>query len=269
MLIEANGVHYHVRVTGAGPTLLLLHGFTGSLHTWDAFVPAWAEHRQVIAVDLLGHGSTDAPDDYERYKMERCVADLAVLLDRLNVHEADVLGYSMGGRVALHFAAAMPERVARLVVESASPGIADEAERSTRVQADASLADAIERDGVEAFVNRWERLPLFASQRRLPHSVRAALRAQRLSNRAVGLANSLRGMGAGAQRPLHEQLGSLTMPTLLLAGELDEKYVGIVRDMAAVMPHARVVIVPGAGHAVHLEQPKAFDRAVQAFLRAG
>lgn len=265
-MIGANGVNYRVRVVGDGPPLLLLHGFTGSLHAWDVFVPVWAETRRVVAVDLLGHGGTDAPNDPERYRMEQCVADLAALLDRLEVERADVLGYSMGGRVALHLAVAMPERVARLVVESGSPGIADEAERADRVQSDESLADAIERDGVAAFVGRWERLPLFASQAQLPRSARAALRAQRLRNRAVGLANSLRGMGAGAQPPLHHRLGELTMPTLLIAGELDEKYVRIVRDMAAAMPRARAVIVPDAGHTVHLERPEAFDRVVQEFL---
>jgi len=265
---QVNGVSYRIRDVGRGPALVLLHGFTGSLHTWDPFVPEWAQAWRVIAVDLLGHGGTDAPDDPERYRMERCVADLVALLDTLGVRRAHVLGYSMGGRVALHLAAAAPERVAALALESASPGIADAGERAARVKADEELADAIERDGVAAFVRRWERLPLFAGQRRLPESTRAALREQRLSNRALGLANSLRGMGAGAQPPLHHRLPELAMPSLLMAGEEDEKYVRIVRDMAAVMPKARAVIVPGAGHTVHLERPESFRALVLEFLRS-
>ena len=204
---EVNGVNYRVRVAGEGPALMLLHGFTGSLHTWDPFVPSMAETHRVVAVDLLGHGGTDAPREPERYRMERCVDDLVTLLDGLGVGSVNLLGYSMGGRVALHFAAAMPEKVAALILESASPGIADDEERATRVKSDEALADDIERYGVPAFVQRWERLPLFASQRQLPEQVRAMLRAQRLNNRAVGLANSLRGMGGGCPATPHASAG--------------------------------------------------------------
>lgn len=263
---ELNGLRYNVRVAGDGPVLLLLHGFTGDLHTWDPFVPRWAERFRVVAVDLPGHGRTDAPANPVRYAMARCVDDLLALLNEMGAVDVRVLGYSMGGRVALHLALAAPERIAALVLESASPGIADAAERKARRQADEALADAIERDGVPAFVERWERLPLFESQRRLPEEVRAAVRAQRLRQRAVGLANSLRGMGAGVQEPLHGRLREIGAPTLLLAGELDEKYVGVVREMAAAMPRARAVIVPDAGHAVHLEQPQRFLQTVTDFL---
>lgn len=265
---QVNGITYRARVAGSGPALLLLHGFTGDLHTWDRFVPRWAQSFQVIAVDLPGHGSTDAPTSPARYRMERCVDDLTAFLDELGVTDVRVLGYSMGGRVALHFVLAAPQRVAALVLESASPGIADAAERAARVKADEALADAIERDGVAAFVERWERLPLFASQARLPEDVRAAVRAQRLRQRATGLANSLRGKGAGAQEPLHDRLREIAAPTLLMAGELDDKYVRIVEEMAARIPHARAVVVPDAGHTVHLEQPQQFFAVVTDFLKA-
>lgn len=265
---EVNGLTYRVRIVGSGPALLLLHGFTGDLHTWDRFVPDLEEAFRVIAVDLPGHGGTDAPPSPERYRMERCVDDLNALLDGLGVGDVRVLGYSMGGRVALHFALAAPNRTAALVLESASPGIADAAERAARMKADEALADAIERDGVAAFVEYWERLPLFASHERLPHNVRQALRTQRLRQRANGLANSLRGMGAGAQQPLHDRLGEVVAPTLLVAGELDEKYVRIVGEMRSEMARATSVIVPDAGHTVHLERPRQFFKLVVDFLRA-
>lgn len=261
-----NGLAYNVRVTGQGPALLLLHGFTGDLHTWDPFVPAWAETFRVIAVDLPGHGRTDAPADPGRCRLERCAADLVALLDELNVSDVRVVGYSMGGRAALHLALAAPRRVAALVLESASPGIADAAERETRRRADEELAEFIEREGVAAFVERWEQLPLFASQRRLPDAVRAALRAQRLRQRAGGLAGALRGMGAGVQEPLHGRLKDIQARTLLVAGALDEKYVRIVEEMEAAMPNAQAVIVPGAGHTVHLERPDVFLPMVTDFL---
>ncbi|MGZ3713863.1 MAG: alpha/beta fold hydrolase, partial [Ktedonobacterales bacterium] len=128
-----------------------------------------------------------------------------------------------------------------------------------------ALAANIERDGIAAFVERWESLPLFASQRALAEAIRASLHEQRLHNRPDGLANSLRGVGAGAQPPLYERLSELAIPVLLIAGELDAKYWAIARDMAVSMSHAEVRIVAGAGHTVHLERPDQFDALVLEF----
>jgi 2-succinyl-6-hydroxy-2,4-cyclohexadiene-1-carboxylate synthase len=255
----------NVEVAGDGPSLLLLHGFTGSAAGWAPFVVQLSD-RRTLAVDLIGHGASDKPADPERYRMERCVADLLCVLDTLGVEHTDVLSYSMGGRLALHFCAAAPERVGRLVLESASPGLATAEEREARIVADEALACFIEEQGLEAFVDRWESQPLFASQAALPAAVRAAVRAERLRNDPVGLANSLRGMGTGRQGPLWQQLHAITTPTLLLTGELDRKFCAIGREMAAAIPAARLTVVPGAGHAVHLEQPCAFARAVREFL---
>jgi 2-succinyl-6-hydroxy-2,4-cyclohexadiene-1-carboxylate synthase len=172
----------------------------------------------------------------------------------------------MGGRVALHLALAHPERIRGLVLESASAGIRVEEERCARVQSDAELADLLEREGTAAFVDRWERLPLFDSQRRLPPDVRSRLRCQRLSSSPIGLANSLRGLGAGTQKPLHDRLGSIAAPALIVSGSLDDRYCNIGRDMAAAMPRAVRRVIPDAGHAVHLEQPILFTRYVLEFL---
>ncbi|ACZ40425.1 2-succinyl-6-hydroxy-2,4-cyclohexadiene-1-carboxylate synthase [Sphaerobacter thermophilus] len=265
-LIAVNGVRLHVERGGDGPPLLLLHGFTGSAATWEPLLPALQAHFHTVAPDLIGHGRSDVPADPARYAMDRCVADLVALLDALDIDRAAVLGYSMGGRTALHLALAAPERVSALVLEGASPGIADPDERAARVASDAALADRIEREGLQAFVDAWERLPLFASQQRLPEATRARLRAQRLSHTPRGLANSLRGMGAGAMAPVHDRLGEIAVPVLLIAGELDGKYVEISRAMAGAMPQATVRIIPDAGHAPHLEQPEAFVEAVLGFL---
>ena len=262
--LTINDIQYYVECHGAGAPLVLLHGFTGSSATWAPYLAAWP--ARAIAVDLPGHGQTEAPGDPARYRMEATMADLVALLDQLGVRRAHVLGYSMGGRVALHLAAAHPERVATLIVESASPGLPTQAERDARVAADTALAASIERDGIAAFVDRWEALPLWASQASLPDEVRASLRAQRLNNRATGLANSLRGLGTGAQAPLHDQLADLPVPALVIAGMLDAKFVAIARSMAAALPQGRLALVPVAGHATHLEQPALFDRLVAGFL---
>lgn len=264
-LVAVNGIQLNVEERGRGDPLLLLHGFTGAASTWREVASSWDGWRR-IAVDLVGHGASDAPDDERRYTMAHCVADLITLLDALGVDCAAVLGYSMGGRVALQLAAAAPERVAALVLEGASPGIADADERAARVASDRALADDIERDGIAAFVDRWQRVPLFATQDQLPDDVRARLRQQRLTNRPCGLANSLRGMGAGAQTSLWPRLHELAMPALLIAGEDDAKYSEMARAMASRVPAATVRIVPGAGHAVHLERPDAFSDHVKEFL---
>ena len=263
--IAVNGIHLNVEERGRGEPVLLLHGFTGSAATWQGCSDAWDGWR-CIAVDLIGHGESDAPADERRYTMEHCVADLVALLDALGVVRLPVLAYSMGGRVALQLAAAAPERVSALVLEGASPGIDDPAERAARVVSDRDLADAIERDGVPAFVDRWERIPLFSTQPRLPEDLRARLRAQRMANRPHGLANSLRGMGAGAQTSLWPRLDALTMPALLIAGAEDHKYSEMAAAMADRMPAAGVCIVPDAGHAVHLERPEVFNDRVKEFL---
>lgn len=264
--IRVNGLTFHVDDEGSGPCLLLLHGFTGSAATWGPHAARYRERYRTVAVDLIGHGMTDAPPDPSRYRMERCIEDVWALLDALGVEGTAVLGYSMGGRVALHLAAADPGRLWALVVESASPGIDDPEERARRREADEALAAELEAHGIEAFVAKWEGLPLWATQARLPAEVRERVRRQRLQNRPQGLAGSLRGMGAGAMEPLHGRLPGMTVPTLVIAGERDEKYVRLGKQMARAMPRAELAIVPGAGHNVHLEEPDTFDGLVLSFL---
>ncbi len=257
-------------------TLVLLHGFTGSAASWGDHLDVLARAGlRVIALDMPGHGESEAPADPQRYMMEHCRADILAALRELDVNEgeANLLGYSMGGRVALYTAlqrgrnSLRPYGFRALILESASPGLATETERAQRREQDNALADRIEREGVAAFVDYWEQLPLFASQQALPDEIRERQRQQRLANRAVGLANSLRGVGTGAQPALYSLLPELALPTLLIAGELDTKFCAIARQMAQSMPQAQVTIVPNAGHTVHLEQPELFDTLVLDFCR--
>jgi len=250
-------------------TLVLLHGFTGCAANWSALLPDLrAPGRRLIALDLLGHGQADAPTDPARYSIEHCQADLLAALRALDVQpgEAILLGYSMGGRIALYTAFSGFWR--GLILESASPGLASAAEREQRRHSDNALARRIELEGVEAFIDYWEQIPLFASQHSMPEEKRAALREQRLHNRASGLANSLRGVGTGSQPALHERLPEFDLPTLLLAGELDTKFCQIAHQMAASLPQARLAIVSGAGHTIHLEQPTRFVVLVNEFCNA-
>ena len=266
--MAVNGVSINVEERGARehPPLVLLHGFTGSAAGWGRHLDVFEQYGfRVLALDMLGHGKSDAPRDPYRYDIRECRADILTLLTEMDVHaeEAVLLGYSMGGRIAIHMAFSGFFR--GLILESASPGIADPIEREERVKSDEQLADRIERDGIEAFVDYWESLPLFASLQRLPAKQRQALHAQRLKNSAVGLANSLRGVGAGMQPDMREHLNKLTFPTLLLTGILDSKFTTLAQQMVHSLPDAQLNVAPDAGHIVHLEQPKLFDRLVRDF----
>jgi 2-succinyl-6-hydroxy-2,4-cyclohexadiene-1-carboxylate synthase len=198
--------------------------------------------------------------------MAACLRALRAVLDRFDVERSALLGYSMGGRIALALALAEPERVGALVLESASPGIADPEERAARRAADQALAARIEREGIEAFVDFWMSQPLFVSQARLGPDALATARRARLRSGAPGLAGSLRGVGAGIQEPLWHRLGELRVPTLLVAGAEDEKFQAIARRMAAGIPDCEVAFIPEAGHNTHLENPAAFAQEVVGFL---
>jgi len=266
--LDLNGVRYHTAQHGAPKAvpLLLLHGFTGSSSSWADLMPRFSKQFSVNAVDILGHGRSASPPDFERYTMPHVAADLIALLDAWQIEQTALLGYSMGGRLALYLACHYPNRFSHLILESSSPGLASAEERAKRRQSDEALADWIEANGIEAFVARWEALPLWASQQQLSEDVRHQLRQQRLQNNPVGLANSLRGMGTGAQPSLWAHLAMLTLPTLLIAGELDSKFVAINRQMVEQLANGRLHIIPQAGHTTHLERPELFCTAVTAFL---
>lgn len=260
-------VTFFVEEQGDGPPLVLLHGFTGSSQTWSPVSEMLVQHHHVVAIDIIGHGRSDAPVTPDRYSFERVLHDLASIVNTLGIPRAAWLGYSMGGRLALGLALRHPHRVTSLILESASPGIADSTDRAARRAADDLLATRIEAQGIEAFVDAWERLPLWTSQQRLPTRPRAAQREIRLSNRAPGLAGSLRGMGAGTQPSLWDRLHEIDMPVYIIAGELDEKFSSIARNMHTAMPASQLEIVADAGHAVHLEQPTTYARLVTHFLK--
>lgn len=261
------GFSLNVDISGDGPPLVLLHGFTGSAAGWGAFREQLDKEFKTYAIDIVGHGRSDKPHDLERYQMAAAVDDLVRVAEFAGAKDAAWFGYSMGGRAALHIAAAHAAQVRCLALVGASPGLPTTAERDTRIAADKSLADRIERDGVEAFVDHWESIPLFETQRRLGSDVRARIRAGRLANDAKGLANSLRGMGTGVQAPLFDAIGDLSVPTLFMAGEEDPKFTAIGRDMARTARNAVFEAIPTAGHAAQLENPAAVAAKVTSFLR--
>jgi 2-succinyl-6-hydroxy-2,4-cyclohexadiene-1-carboxylate synthase len=222
-------------------TYALVHGFTQSERAWGAFP---LEHANALRV----------PDGLDFTATARALGDQG--------GRATYVGYSMGGRLCLQLALDRPERVERLVLISSSPGIADDAERAARRVHDEALAREAERDGVDAFLERWLAQPLFAS---LPRDV-AGVEDRRAANTVDRLTHQLVVLGQGSQPDNWPRLGELRMPVMLIAGALDAKYVDIAHHMAEAVPDARVEIVAGAGHACHLERPDDVAHRITSWL---
>lgn len=210
---------------------VLVHGFTQTAASWDG---------------VLEGDAVDVQPQADLWSTAAWLGEVG--------GEAEYVGYSMGGRLCLHLALARPELVRRLVLLGVHPGIEDDAERAARRTADEALATSIERDGVDAFLERWLGRPLFAG---------LAEPGPRQRDPSV-LTTCLRRLGTGGQEPLWSRLAELSMPVLVVAGERDEKYVDLGGRIATgIGDNARFAVVTGAGHAAHLERPDAFRALVQ------
>ena len=228
------------------PTVLLLHGFTHTGSSWEPVLAALGERYRAITPDIRGHGSAS---DAVPVTLDAVLSDLEPLLGSSKV---TVVGYSMGGRLALHAAFRWPEGVQRLVLIGASPGLAERSEREQRRQLDERLADEVDRLSIEEFAERWGRTPVLAG---LPPDIQERVHTDRLRNRPAGLGRALRGLGTGALPSLWARLQELSMPVSLVVGERDDKFRRIADQMASRIDGGEVVVVPAAGHAVHLEAP--------------
>lgn len=241
-------------------SIVMLHGFGGTHRAWDAVVtelqPTRGQTREQsyrpLALDLPGHGSAAhvRPIDFS--------ACVSAVLARAPARFA-LTGYSLGGRLALHVALAAPRRVSALVLVSSTAGIADERERARRRAADEGLAAELECGPFDQWVDRWRRQPLFAED---PAWVSAAARADQLRNDPAALAAALRGIGVGQMEPLWDRLRELRMRTVVLAGERDERYRVLGRELANGLVRGRLAVVPG-GHALLFENPGAVATAIR------
>ncbi len=241
--------------------LALVHGFTQSAASWGPFVDSLDDSFETVALDAPGHGRSAA---VEAGLVDGAEMMAAAVLKAGSGGPASWIGYSMGGRYALHVALAHPEAVTSLILVSSTAGIDDPDERQARRRSDADVARRVERDGVGDFLAWWLSQPIFST---LP--TEAANLEGRMGNSPAGLASSLRLAGTGAQQPLWDRLGNIEVPVLVVAGDLDAKY----RDLAhrlveSIGGNAELAVVPDAGHACHLEAPTVFHRLVQRWLTA-
>jgi 2-succinyl-6-hydroxy-2,4-cyclohexadiene-1-carboxylate synthase len=257
---------FDVAGNSSNPPLILLHGFTGTHHTWDGVRRRLVNKHFLLMPNLPGHGKSTTFHATERMTLDMISDALLEMLDRMGIEKTAVLGYSLGGRIALNFASKHQNRLTYLILESASPGIRNRTERQERIKADAALARGIGRNGLDWFVRYWENTPLLATQKTLSPQVIKKIRRERLSNTTKGLMMSLRSAGIGRMHPLWDQLESIERPILLIVGEKDEKYLVIAKEMKKHFPHCSLSVVKGAGHATHLENFNKFSEIVERFL---
>jgi 2-succinyl-6-hydroxy-2,4-cyclohexadiene-1-carboxylate synthase len=267
VIVDAGDARLRVEVSGTGSPIVVLHGFTGSAAAMRPVTRLLDPAHRMIAPDLVGHGRSDPPTDPDSYTVEAMVRHVLAVADVLRCSTFHLVGYSMGGRVALALGCHVGHRLRSLTLIGATAGLVDEERRVERRGLDEARARHIESD-FEGFVDDWMDNPLFASQSRLGHDFLMAARAQRLASRPEGLAASLRAAGTGSMTPLHDRLGQCTMPTMLVVGGEDVKFRALATELSGMLPRSSTSVIPDAGHAAHLEQPVAVADRIREFVSA-
>ncbi len=246
--------------------VIFLHGFTGSANDWQFIFDKFPEEYAPIAIDLIGHGKTDSPEDSKYYTCSAIVHQIDSIVTQLNIKKFVIAGYSMGGRAALSYSVKHSDKIIAAIFESATAGIEEVSEKKDRVELDLLIADKIQNDGIESFINFWFDTPLFKSLKQLPNFEQ--LKSQRVQNSVTGLSNTLLSFSTGLMPSYWNKLGILTFPVLLISGELDEKYTQLNKTMKNKFSNAQHEIITMCGHNVHLEKPELFTKFVVVFLKS-
>ena len=270
MIIQTSNVRINVEYFPSSEKestfVFLLHGFTGSTNDWKEIIPHLSKKFSYAAVDLVGHGKSESPENLELYLASSIINQLHKVIDHFTQKKFILLGYSMGGRVALSYAAKHPDKLSGLILESVSAGITDEKLREERIRSDENIIKMIEEKSLEEFVEYWMNQDLFATLKNWPKEKLAAIKNSKLKIQKMGLINSLKGFGTGVMPPLDDKLDLIKCKTYLITGELDKKFTQINSELVKSFPSAKHVIVKNAGHNVHLEKPDEFGRLVNGYL---
>ena len=248
------------------PVLVFLHGFLGSLSDWDYHISHLRDRFRCIAIDLPGHGKSINLGSEECYNFKKVSASIIDILDRNRIDKCILTGYSMGGRLALFMAVEYPDRYTGLVIESASPGLKTENERKKRYRDDLKIAEELNSSPLDSFLQRWYDQPVFLSLKSHPDF--ADLMKTRMRNIPSELAQSLRNMSIGCQPELWSKWESIGIPSLLIAGENDSKFVAILSEMEDSSKFSRINIVADCGHNIHFENKNTYIKVLRKFLES-
>ena len=251
----------------AKDTIIFLHGFTGSLNDWEKISSQFNGDYNIYAIDLIGHGKIDSPNEISKYLTSSQIDQLFRTISLITKDKIILAGYSMGGRLALSFSTVYPEMLKGLILESTAAGIVDEYLREERRKKDEELANFILNNPIEKFVDYWMNLDIFSTQKNLPEEILLKLKKDKLKNNKTGLANSLLGFSIGIMPPLFEKLKEINIKTLLITGELDKKYTNINNEMLKLFSAGKHAIIKNAGHNIHLEKPEIFYNVINNYLK--
>lgn len=259
--------HYDEALLKEKIPVIFLHGFTGCISDWDFLEGKMPKQFTAVLIDLLGHGNSSSPENSKLYSENNQVKYLLKTADYLEIEKFVLVGYSMGGRLAASFAVKFPERISALVLESASFGIENEVERNVRISDDRKLAEMIENNGINDFINFWYSIPLFNTLKKIPSAkFEGLVQKRKASNNAIGLKNSLIGFSTGKMSYLISELNNIGCPVLFIAGEEDKKYADTGNKVLSEFPNSELIIVKNCGHNVHFENPEEFLKLLSSFL---
>lgn len=282
--------HYWAAGDASNPPMLWLHGFMGDRYEFQAAIAVLSQKFYCLAIDLPGHGETSVAHEVRKddlnYEMQPIANGIAQFLEALKIEPCILIGYSMGGRLGLYLVLNFPEYFQKAVLESASPGLKTETERKQRSLSDRKLARELERGDLDSFLAKWYDRPLFASTKAHPNFEK--MLARRVKHDPRHLAKSLSGMSTGRQPSLWEALRNVRVPLLLMAGELDRKFVTVNTEMTdlcngygrthsagdsfqdascRVGAIAKLEVIPNCGHNIHFENTNEFIRILNEFLQ--
>ncbi|MBG1267812.1 2-succinyl-6-hydroxy-2,4-cyclohexadiene-1-carboxylate synthase [Nostoc sp. WHI] len=269
MLIKNYKFNYSLIGKLDKPLILFLHGFMGNIEEFDKAIKLLSDDFSYLTIDLPGHGKTQLLGGDEYYTMANTAHALIDLLDELKITRCFLVGYSMGGRLALYLTLHFPERFFKVVLESASPGLQTEAEQLERIKFDTQigtkLTRSIEKSDFAAFLLNWYNQPIFGYIKN--HLEYDRMVESRLHNNPVELDKSLRFMGTGCQPSLWKKLKDNKISILLLVGEYDEKFITINTDMSKICKFTQLKTISNAGHNIHFENTLAFVENIKYFFR--
>lgn len=270
MKLDVSGVKLNIEhpkeIDRSKDYVLFLHGYTGNAEDWFPVFEQLPDKYNYLALDIIGHGKSDAPGDSAKYNVESLVSQIKYVKDHLTQNKIFVHGYSMGGRLALNFAINHPDDVKGLILESTSAGIKNDEERKKRYEDDLKIVEYIENHTLEEFIDMWQDQELFNTQRRFSNDKLKKIKKKKSSGSKIGYSNSLKGFSTGIMPPVHDKLKKIPLKVLLITGDLDSKFTGINARLAKRFFKAKHKIVRNSGHNTHLEEPKRFIEILTNYL---
>lgn len=261
--IEINGITYDYllhRPNAEQTVFVFLHGFLGSKQDFSKIYTDF--DQPFLAIDLLGFAENRYQQiEQARFSQIAQINDLEKIFQKLKLSKINLVGYSMGGRIAIAYALKHSQRISHLFLESTTAGIQSDKQRSLRIKHDHQLADQVIAKGMEQFVFDWENLPLFQTQKGTSDADFSFMHQQRIEQAPENVAKSLREMGTGQQPNWWPEIAELSnVPTTIIIGSEDSKFIRIGKELHDTIPYSTLVMVANAGHNVHFENPNEYRK---------